>query len=67
MRYYVNMDAQANGDHEVHTATCHKLPSPQNRQYLGEFNSCQQAVIEAKKYYRQSDGCIHCSRECHTS
>jgi len=67
MRYYVNKNAQANGDHEVHTAECFWLPAPENRLYLGEFANCRQAVSEAKKYYSQSNGCIHCSLECHTS
>jgi hypothetical protein len=66
MRYYVNKNAQANGDHEVHTSNCSWLPEPQNRQYLGDFYSCQQAVAEAKKYYWQSNGCKYCCPECHT-
>ena len=67
MRYYVNKNAQPNGDHEVHTAECFWLPAPENRLYLGEFTNCRQAVNEAKKHYSQSNGCIHCSLECHTS
>lgn len=63
--YYVNNQAQANGDHEVHKATCTWLPV--NRKYLGEFSSCHDAVREAKKHYRQSNGCYYCSRECHTT
>jgi hypothetical protein len=43
------------------------LPDPQNRLFLGDFYSCQQAVTEAKKYYWQSNGCKHCCPECHTS
>ena len=65
--YYVNKQAQRNGDHEVHKADCFKLPSEENRQYLGLFTSCHEAVQEAKKYYTKSNGCIHCSRECHTT
>ena len=67
MRYYVNKNAQANGDHEVHTASCAFLPDPDNRLYLGDFTNCRDAVKEAKKHYRQSDGCYYCSPECHTS
>lgn len=62
--YYVNNQAQANGDHEVHTATCTWLP--RNKTYLGQFHTCQEAVRQAKTYYRQSNGCYFCSRECHT-
>ena len=64
--YYVNKNAQANGDHEVHRTGCIYLPHQENRLYLGEYSSCGPAVIEAKKHYRQSNGCYTCSRECHT-
>lgn len=63
--YYVNNRAQANGDYEVHTSTCYYLPS--DKLYLGEFSSCSGAVAEAKKTYRQSNGCATCSNACHTS
>ena len=66
-RYYVNKNAQDNGDHEVHKSGCEWMPEPENRQYLGEFSSCHGAVREAKKYYSQSNGCYYCSYECHTS
>jgi len=65
--YCVNKQAQPSGDHEVHTSTCYYLPSPENRQELGAFSNCHDAVREAKKYYAQVNGCFFCSRECHTS
>lgn len=65
-RYYVNKNAQANGDHEVHTPGCSFMPDVNNRIYLGEFKSCHGAVKEAKKHYPQSNGCYYCSNECHT-
>jgi len=64
--YYVNKNAQSNGDHEVHTSECSYLPTEGNRLYLGSFSNCQAAVQEAKKYYAQSNGCYHCSYPCHT-
>ncbi len=68
MRFYVNRNAQTNGDHEVHCATCSWLPDADNRIYLGDFATSQQAVVESKrKYYRQSNGCYHCCPESHTS
>lgn len=66
-RYYVNKNAQANGDHEVHQAGCAWLPAAANRLYLGMFYGCHAAVAEARKYYRQVNGCFHCSTACHTS
>jgi hypothetical protein len=65
--YYVNTNAQANGDHEVHTKSCIYLPEAENRIYLGEFSNCHDAVKKAKEYYSKADGCYHCSEDCHTS
>lgn len=65
--YCVNKNAQSNGDHEVHVSGCSWMPDAANRQYLGEFTNCYGAVIEAKKYYRQSNGCAYCCPACHTS
>lgn len=66
-RYYVNRNAQSNGDHEVHVATCSRLPNPDNRLYLGEFTSCAPAVREAKQHYPKSNGCYYCCNTCHTT
>ena len=66
-RYYVNKNAQDNGDHEVHTTGCQWMPDPQNRMYLGDFMNCHQAVQEAKRHYIQSNGCYYCSKPCHTT
>lgn len=67
-RYYVNKNAQGNGDHEVHQTTGCPFPADEaNRQYLGYFDNCQAAIKEAKKYYAQSNGCAYCCPDCHTS
>ena len=66
-KYYVNKNAQANGDHEVHEQSCSFLPKPENRIYLGVFNNCKEAVKRAKMYYTQVNGCYYCSNDCHTS
>lgn len=66
MIYYVNQNAQSNGDHEVHTDACSYVPDARNRTYLGPFDSCRPAVAEAKKFYRKSNGCYFCSRACNT-
>lgn len=64
--YYVNDKVQSNGDHEVHDGDCRYLPSVQNRTYLGSFSNCKDAVKEAKKHHKQTNGCKTCSKECHT-
>lgn len=64
-RYYVNTNAQENGDHEVHREGCSHPPAPENRRHLGNFPSCHPAVKEASKYYPRANGCFYCSPECH--
>jgi hypothetical protein len=63
--YYVNNNAQTNGDHEVHKEGCTYMPN--NKQSLGNHTTCHQAVTAAKQIYSRSNGCYWCSRECHTS
>ncbi|MEX2251089.1 MAG: hypothetical protein WD895_03345 [Acidimicrobiia bacterium] len=67
MRYYVNKNAQANGDHEVHELTCSFVPDEENRIFVGDHSTCPPAVAKAKDYYPKSNGCFYCSRPCHTS
>ncbi len=64
-RYYVNQNAQANGDHEVHREGCSYMPLAANRTYLGDFTSCGPAKAAAKKIYPSADGCYYCSNACH--
>lgn len=65
--YYVNKNAQSNGDHEVHTKECKYSPNLENKEYLGYFDSCKDAVKKAKQIFPKSNGCYFCSKECHTS
>ncbi len=66
-RYYVNMNPQDNGDHEVHKSGCYWLGLVKNKKFLGIYTSCTPAVKEAKKTYPTANGCYHCSRPCHTT
>ncbi len=66
-RYYVNRNAQANGDHEVHELGCVHMPNEDNRTYLGEFDSCGPAKRKAQGIYPTADGCFYCCRPCHRS
>ena len=65
--YYVNTNAQANGDHEVHQSGCTYMPGSLNSVYLGDFTTCADAIREAKKHFARADGCQYCCPECHTS
>ncbi|MEI8388819.1 MAG: hypothetical protein WCG23_02930 [bacterium] len=64
--YYVNQNAQSTGEHEVHCEECSYLPDVLNRQYLGAFDNCRDAVKKAKEYYSNVDGCYYCCKPCHT-
>jgi hypothetical protein len=64
--YYVNENAQWNGDHEVHEISCREGASLKNRLHLGAFDSCHGAVAEAKKTYPSADGCAFCCPDCNT-
>lgn len=63
-RYWVNNNAQPNGDHEVHKEGCSYMP--RTGIDLGLHSTCQSAVLEAKRHYTQSNGCYWCSNACHT-
>ena len=65
--YYVNKNPQVNGDHEVHKQGCNYMPDDLNKVYLGDYLSCRSAVTKALEFYSKSNGCFHCSEECHTS
>lgn len=66
--YYVNRQAQNNGDHEVHDSGCRFLAimSFENREKLGYFDGCRDAVREAKNRGYHANGCFYCCNACHT-
>lgn len=66
MYYYVNDNAQKNGDHEVHTSLCSFLPNLENRKFLGDFANCYDAIYAARIYYTQVNGCFYCANPCNT-
>ncbi|GGB65136.1 hypothetical protein GCM10007424_01310 [Flavobacterium suaedae] len=66
-KFYVNNNAQSNGDHEVHRTTCPYFDRIYSKKDLGYHDGCHSAVQEAKKTYRQSNGCATCCSACHTS
>lgn len=66
-RYLLNRTPQANGDHEVHKDSCYFKPA--NYIDLGYHSNCHDAIRYAKANHLniRIDGCVYCSRECHTS
>jgi hypothetical protein len=65
-RYYVNDNAQPNGDHEVHEQGCYWLGLARSTTDLGEHSHCSTAVAAAKRIYWNSNGCKTCCPACHT-
>ncbi len=63
--YYINDNAQSNGDHEVHAEGCRWMPDLSNRTYLGYLVSSFAAISIARlKFpYWKIDGCAYCCPE----
>ena len=64
--YYVNRNAQQNGDHEVHREGCEWLALALDTALLGSYTNCRDAVMHAKRLGYRANGCKTCSRDCHT-
>lgn len=50
--YYVNKQAQSNGDHEVHTSDCRYLPSLLNRKAIGHMKIVDLLLLKLRKRIR---------------
>ena len=64
--YFVNKNAQSTGEHEVHAEGCSYMPEILNREDLGYFENCKDAIKKARECYKDVDGCFYCCNECHT-
>lgn len=62
--YLVNKNTGEKGEHEVHKTDCRYLPDEENREPLGYFDNCKDAVKKAREKYSTADGCGKCSPEC---
>jgi hypothetical protein len=56
--FFVDNRAQPDGAHEVHAVGCKRMAS--DKAYLGDFMSCEVAVLEARKEFWQIAGCVRC-------
>jgi hypothetical protein len=66
--FYVEINAQSNGDHVVHTADCSLLPSKETMQYLGSISNIKSAVKKASEVLRQqASGCSKCTAAYQTT
>lgn len=62
-KYYIDKLPDKYGGHVVHASGCLEMPVTANRFYLGTFNSCQNAVIAAHRFYKKIEGCRRCCPE----
>ena len=65
--FYVEINAQENGVHVVHNASCSSLPAKESISYLGSIASCTSALKKAAERFKQVDGCPQCASTCHTA
>jgi hypothetical protein len=56
--YFVDNRTQPDGAHEVHAVGCKRMAS--DKQYLGDYMSCEQAVLEARQVYWHTTSCVRC-------
>ena len=59
--YFVDNRTQPDGAHEVHAVGCKRMAP--DKQYLGDFMTCEQAVFEARQVYWHIGGCARCMEE----
>lgn len=71
--YYLNKNAQSNGDHEVHRESCkfyYLYKYGNNFEYIGKFSNEMDAVSYAKSLNysiaNKIDGCAFCCPKAHT-
>lgn len=72
INYYLNLNAQRNGDHEVHKESCpsyYNYKSGFNFELLGAFSNELEAVRCAKIKHPsfRIDGCAYCCPNAHKS
>jgi len=62
--FYVNKNSDSNTVHEVHIDKCPKLPEANEREYVGYFSDCQEAIVKAQTKYEYVNGCPVCNSDC---
>ena len=58
--FYVEINAQDNGEHIVHKSNCTSLPEKDSILYLGAISNRDSALKKAGQKYRLVNGCSHC-------
>ena len=65
--YYLNTNAQASGEYEIHKYGCKYCGNTYNFAFLGHFSNDKDALLFAKRCYPQFkiDGCAYCCNSIH--
>jgi hypothetical protein len=58
--YYINKEPDENGGHVIHRTHCEFMPHLRTRAFLGNYDSCKEAVEIAKKIYDNISICTNC-------
>lgn len=58
--YYVNNHPRPEGPHEIHTVECVHLAGFSDRTFLGHFHDVQNAIIDARVIYPETECCNAC-------
>lgn len=64
-QYFVSKKPLPNGELELHMEHCQYIPNRSNRQYIGYFVSCFDAMDSALKTHEKMNGCPFCCKEVH--
>ncbi|WKJ92526.1 hypothetical protein QZJ86_10380 [Methylomonas montana] len=59
--FFVEINAQDNGEHVVHKSNCSLLPAKDALRYLGSIASAASAVKKAQESFKLVNGCSHCT------
>ena len=70
INYYLNLNAQSNGDHEIHKESCpyyYIYKNGNNFEYLGSYSNDYDALRHAKIKHPnlEIDGCAYCCSLIH--
>ena len=58
--FYIEKQANATGEHIVHSSTCASLPAQEHMQYLGAFSNAKAPVNKALNRYLRVGTCPAC-------
>ncbi|MBN7812548.1 hypothetical protein J0A68_16455 [Algoriphagus sp. H41] len=60
--FYLSSIANGNGDFEIHDKECGSIPGSLDRDYLGPFNNCQEALRKAQSLNPKAVCCDSCCK-----